>query len=760
MCSGGSTDHVADSDNGGCGCFNPAPEDYWLDVDSDGFGFGEVSFEMCMDNVTEFYANNNVDIEPNCPNPDLDTYLIDDCGVCNGGNANMDIFGFCCETNEKDSCGVCFGNDSYCNQPVAENQNIETQEDNQIQIVLSANDPNDDPIFYSIIEEPGNGMLLGTGQSLIYDPNPNFSGLDTFIFTATDGSWTSSPATISINIQSVNDVPTVADISVISLEDNDISIDLMGYDVDGDTLLYVLTTESLYGSTSLSGSQLVYIPLSDFNGIDSMLYTAFDSQNTSSEGVISINITPVFDPPYVSSIPDTTILEDEFFTYNLEAVDVDGDELNYFITTDVNTEANIIDGILVITPPDNYFGEILVAVTVSDGVFDINQNFILTVISINDSPILSPILNQSVLEDTELVIEIIASDPDGDDITFITENTGNAFVSITDNYIHLIPEQNFNGEFGVLVRVSDGELIDSTEFSVNVLPINDPPELIGEIQDITVFENSEDIEVLLSEIFYDIENGSDLAYSVSENIEGLTTNVADTVLILLFIEGIYGLGTVEITASDYVSRTTVSTSFNVEIIPVNNPPIIDAINVELDEDSEIEVVLSAQDPDGDLLSYSIVNAPIFGSLISMEETVYVYSPESDFFGTDSFTFLVSDGVHQIEAIAEIIIFPVNDIPFFLSDSLPDAMENNLYDVDILISDIDNSLEELTLSIVNAPSWLEINGNTINGIPGHSSKFCWRLARLFLSTSHGSMLCDGVQMREPGISLRDARRQKR
>jgi hypothetical protein len=114
VCSEGGTDHVADSDDGGCGCFNPAPEDYWLDVDSDGFGFGEVSFEMCMDNVTDLYANNNVDIEPNCPNPNPETSMIDDCGDCVGlevtnPNENMDIFGLCCEAIEKDSCDVCFG---------------------------------------------------------------------------------------------------------------------------------------------------------------------------------------------------------------------------------------------------------------------------------------------------------------------------------------------------------------------------------------------------------------------------------------------------------------------------------------------------------------------------------------------------------------------------------------------------------------------------------------------------------------------------
>ena len=73
----------------------------------------------------------------------------------------------------------------------------------------------------------------------------------------------------------------------------------------------------------------------------------------------------------------------------------------------------------------------------------------------------------------------------------------------------------------MIINASDGEYSISTEFIVTVLPINDPPELIGEIQDITVFENSENIEIQLSEIFYDVEDGSNLVYSISENIEGL-----------------------------------------------------------------------------------------------------------------------------------------------------------------------------------------------------------------------------------------------
>ena len=390
-------------------------------------------------------------------------------------------------------------------------------------------------------------------------------------------------------------------------------------------------------------------------------------------------------------------------------------------------DSNIIDGILVITPPGNYFGEILVTVTVSDGVFDINQIFILTVISINDSPILSPILNQSVLEDTELVIEIIASDPDGDDITFITENTGNAFVSITDNYIHLIPEQNFNGEFGVLVSVSDGELINSTEFSVNVLPINDPPELIGEIQDITVFENSEDIEVPLSEIFYDVENGSDLAYSVSENIEGLTVNVAGTVLILSFIEGIYGSGIVEITASDNISRTTVSTSFNVEIIPdsadiagcmddsacnynpeatvddgtceypeanydcdvMNDPPVLTPIgNQFIEEDNSLDVFLIASDSDGDYLTYAVVANG--GMNTSLSNNILTIIPPTNYNGETNITVSVSDGEYIDSTDFTLTVNAVNDAPIVLQ---------LLEDIS-LIEDTEAAMMVLLLSLIH------------------------------------------------------------
>ena len=62
---------------------------------------------------------------------------------------------------------------------------------------------------------------------------------------------------------------------------------------------------------------------------------------------------------------------------------------------------------------------------------------------------------------------------------------------------------------------------------------------MGAWQDINVFESAPDTTINLSEIFYDVENGSILAYSISENIDALNTEVVDSILTLSFEEGLY-----------------------------------------------------------------------------------------------------------------------------------------------------------------------------------------------------------------------------
>ncbi len=62
----------------------------------------------------------------------------------------------------------------------------------------------DDSITFSKVSNPTNGSLSGEVPNITYEPDSNFSGIDTFAFRVNDGSLDSDIATISITINEVN----------------------------------------------------------------------------------------------------------------------------------------------------------------------------------------------------------------------------------------------------------------------------------------------------------------------------------------------------------------------------------------------------------------------------------------------------------------------------------------------------------------------------------------------------------------------------
>lgn len=65
--------------------------------------------------------------------------------------------------------------------------------------------------------------------------------------------------------------------------------------------------------------------------------------------------------------------------------------------------------------------------------------------------------------------------------------------------------------------------------------------------------------------------------------------------------------------------------------------------VTVQEDAQSEIALNASDADGDPLTYAIVDQPAHGTLTGSGPTV-TYTPSAGFYGADSFTFGVNDGV--------------------------------------------------------------------------------------------------------------------
>ena len=112
------------------------------------------------------------------------------------------------------------------------------------------------------------------------------------------------------------------------------------------------------------------------------------------------------------------------------------------------------------------------------------------------------------------------------------------------------------------------------------------------------------------------------------------------------------------------------------------PPVTFSSGLNTEEDASLPLLLAADDPDGilgvdfnglDTLSYTIVTPPAHGTLSGTDNN-RSYQPDPDFYGADSFSFTVNDGMFDSEpAAVAITIAPVNDAPVVTDFSLPERV---------------------------------------------------------------------------------------
>ncbi|MEM9135833.1 MAG: Ig-like domain-containing protein [Cyanobacteria bacterium P01_F01_bin.42] len=136
-----------------------------------------------------------------------------------------------------------------------------------------------------IVEAPTNGTVtLAPDGSFDYTPSPGFVGVDTFSYSAFDGTSSSTTATVSIDVTpEVNRAPTAEPDVYQGLADQDITIDAAqgvlsnDSDANGDTLVAQIADLPQSGTLSLGeDGSFTYSPNIGFSGVDSFTYTAFD----------------------------------------------------------------------------------------------------------------------------------------------------------------------------------------------------------------------------------------------------------------------------------------------------------------------------------------------------------------------------------------------------------------------------------------------------------------------------------------------------
>jgi hypothetical protein len=120
-------------------------------------------------------------------------------------------------------------------------------------------------------------------------------------------------------------------------------------------------------------------------------------------------------------------------------------------------------------------------------------------------------------------------------------------------------------------------------------------------------------------------------------------------------------------ATDGTDGSNVAT-VNLAVNPVNDAPTAVDDAYSTDENTTLTVdapgVLGNDaDADGDSLSAALVTGPSNGDLTLDEDGSFTYTPDADYYGTDSFTYMANDGTEDSNiAIVSITVNPVSEPP--------------------------------------------------------------------------------------------------
>ena len=133
---------------------------------------------------------------------------------------------------------------------------------------------------------------------LLSNVQPSQAGQYYAIVTNLAGSAISSNALLVVNLP-LNRPPAAFNQSQSVPEDSSVQVLLIGSDPDGNPLTYSITTPPAHGTLSGTLPNVLYTPTPNFNGTDTFQFQVSDGQLSSAPATVTLQVTPVDDPPTV-----------------------------------------------------------------------------------------------------------------------------------------------------------------------------------------------------------------------------------------------------------------------------------------------------------------------------------------------------------------------------------------------------------------------------------------------------------------------------
>ncbi|WP_458379773.1 tandem-95 repeat protein, partial [Vibrio parahaemolyticus] len=567
---------------------------------------------------------------------------------------------------------------------------------------------------------PKNGtVIVNNDGTVTYTPDDNYVGKDTFTYIVTSGGVSES-TTVEVNVTPVNDAPVAKDDIATTQEDTAVTIDVLSNDsdVDGDKLsIQSATVPEAQGKVEIVDGKLVFTPAENFNGHAEITYTVTDGQLTD-EAKVTVTVNPVNDAPTIKVDAVESITEDAVSTDTVVAtltvrdtdtpedqltVSLENNSNGYFVL--VGNEVKLTQaGVDAVNNDELNLKDLTISASVSDGVNPTaNDSDSLIVNRVNDAPVAKDDI-ATTQEDTAVTIDVLPndSDVDGDKLSIQSASVPEAQgkVEIVDGKLVFTPAENFHGDAEITYTLTDGALTDQATVNVTVNAVNDTPVVESNLADQTLAEDFTPYTIDLNTAFSDVDNvDGELTFSVSGN-SNVLVSIENGIATISPTADWNGSEILTFKATD-PSGESISQTVNFTVAPVADI-VADKATVVEDTPTIIKVLGNDTFEGGDqVVSLDTNNGPANGTVSVNPDGSVTYTPNDNYHGTDSFTYIVTSGGVSESTTVNVDVTPVNDAPV-AKDDIATTQEDTPVTIDVLPNDTDADGDKLSVESASVP----------------------------------------------------------
>ncbi len=334
-------------------------------------------------------------------------------------------------------------------------------------------------------------------------------------------------------------------------------------------------------------------------------------------------------------------------------------------------------------------------------------------VSVVKNPLVAKPGRVTTQEDEPVPITLMASDPDREHLAYnIVKGPSYGSLSGKAPKMTYTPATNYNGQDSFTFSINDGKADrNQATISITVLAVNDAP---------IAYHRSETIKVnksLTATLTGNDVDGDPLMFFISKEPEHgrltFDSNFNTNGKLIYTPEPHFeGADTFSFKLNDgKLDSAPVTASINV--CP-NLLPLAKSLSVTTPEDTPVQIGLTGSDPDSEPLSYIMVSETSHGRLNGTAPNL-TYTPNTNFNGSDSFSFKVNDGTDDsTPATVSITVSSVNDPPVANDDSLVTIEDTPAVKVDVLANDtdIDNQGRYLYLDTFSVTAVTQGNNGSV------------------------------------------------